>query len=157
MNVESYFDDYPGRDWQSATGTDRLRFAVVGLGCFAVEWALPAIERADTRVASVVVSVSDATAARVGREFGTARQLSYEEFHDGVARDVYDAVYVCTPNARHLPVAETAAGLGKHILCKKPLERSFERAERIREVCQEAGVTLMTAYRMQFDPAIRPL
>jgi len=54
--------------------------------------------------------------------------ITYDEYHDGVAADAYDAVYVCTPNALHLPYVETAAELGKDVLCEKPMEGSLERA-----------------------------
>ena len=41
--------------------------------------------------------------------------LTYEELTDGAATDEYDAVYVCTPNALHLPYAETAAEHGSSV------------------------------------------
>jgi xylose dehydrogenase (NAD/NADP) len=62
---------------------------------------------------------------------------------------------VCTPNALHLDYVETAADLGKPVLCEKPMEASVERAERMVEAAESADVPLMIAYRMQTDPAVR--
>jgi xylose dehydrogenase (NAD/NADP) len=67
----------------------------------------------------------------------------------------YDAVYVCTPNALHLPYAETAADQGKAVLCEKPLEADAGRAARLVTTCEDAGLPLTTAYRIQADPALR--
>ena len=69
--------------------------------------------------------------------------------------DAYDAVYICSPNALHLPYAETAAALGKAVLCEKPIEASSERARTTVERCKTAKVPLAVAYRMQTEPAIR--
>lgn len=52
-----------------------------------------------------------------------------------MAADAYDAVYVVTPNALHLPHVEAAASLGKAVLCEKPMEaRSSERDSWVRAV-----------------------
>ena len=67
--------------------------------------------------------------------------------------DTYDAVHVATPTGRHLGHVETAAELGKDVVTEKPMAKSVERAERLREVCEEAGVTLMVAYRPRAEPA----
>jgi xylose dehydrogenase (NAD/NADP) len=81
--------------------------------------------------------------------------LTYDEFHDGEATEAYDAVYIATPNAKHLEFAESAADFGKAVLCEKPMEASAERARRMVEACEDAEVPLMVAYRMQTEPAVR--
>ena len=86
-------------------------------------------------------------------EVGADRVLSYGEHDDGEAADADDAVYVATPTGRHLGAVETAAELGKDVVVEKPIEKSVERARRLREVCAEAGATLMVAYRLRAEPA----
>jgi xylose dehydrogenase (NAD/NADP) len=153
MDVEGLLADLTRRDWDVDTD-GVVRFAVVGLGRFARNSALPAIAESQYCAATAVVSGDPGKAGRVADEYEAAA-LTYDEFHDGVAAGEYDAVYVCTPNALHLPHAEAAAALGKDVLCEKPLEASAERAERLVEACDDAGVRLFTAYRMQAEPATR--
>lgn len=142
------------RDWD--TGVDgTVRVAVVGLGGYAVNRALPALARADYCEPTVAVSGSPDTATDVREEFDLARVLDYDAYHDGTAADAYDAVYVATPPALHPEAVKTAAGLGKHVCCEKPMAATVEGAERMRTACREAGVTLAVAYRMQFDPVVR--
>ncbi|WP_101297835.1 D-xylose 1-dehydrogenase Gfo6 [Halegenticoccus soli] len=149
-------DDLARRDWDAgADGT--VRFAVVGLGNFSRRVVLPSIADADYCEATTLVSGSAEKARAVADEVGAARGITYDEYADGVARDAYDAVYVATPNALHLPHVETAADLGKAVLCEKPLEATVERAESLVYACEEADVPLMTAYRMQVDPTFRRL
>ncbi len=155
MELESYFDDFTRRDWQQMEdGTVRL--AMVGLGWWTREMAIPAVEESDLCETSVVVSRSKEKAESVARETGTiAHGLTDEEFHDGAAADAYDAVYVVTPNALHLPYVETAADLGKDVLCEKPMEATVDRAEELVAAADAGGVTLMVGYRMHTEPAVR--
>jgi len=143
------------RDWERAVDGGPLRFAVVGLGWFGRDVALPAIEDSDYCEATAVVSGSAEKASSVAEERGLDAAFTYEEYADGEHADEYDAVYVVTPNALHLPHVETAASLGKDVLCEKPLEATAERAERVVGVCEDAGVRLMTAYRMQTTRSVR--
>ncbi|WP_225336372.1 D-xylose 1-dehydrogenase Gfo6 [Halomicrobium urmianum] len=149
-----WIDSYDERDWQTTTdGT--VRYALLGLGWWTVDVALPAIESSDLGDVTTLVSSSTEKAQRLAEENGVDHGISYDEFHDGAASEAYDAVYVGTPNAYHLEYVETAADLNKPVLCEKPMEASIERAERMVEVCEDADVPLMIAYRMHTDPAVR--
>lgn len=154
MDLTDYFDGFTRRDWQTITeGT--VRIAVVGLGEFARDRALPAIRDSEFCEPTLLVSGSPAKAEWVADTFGVGHVIDYEAFHDGEAIDTYDAVYVATPPAYHREYADAAARLGKHVLCEKPLARNVAEAERMVEACAEAGVTLMTAYRLRAEPAVR--
>lgn len=157
MELSSLTDDFDRRDWQDVTETDDpVRFAMVGVGWWTREQAMPAVVASDLSETTVLVSGDREKAESVASESETVEHaLTYDEFHDGVASDAYDAVYVVTPNARHVEYVETAAELGKAILCEKPMEATVERAERMVEVCDEHDATLMIAYRMQTEPAVR--
>jgi predicted dehydrogenase len=155
MNLNRVFDTYTERDWQTKTdGT--VRIAVIGLGWWTVEHAIPAIESTDLCETTVLVSSSQNKATQIAADHESVEEvLTYDAFHDGAATDAYDAIYVCTPNALHLTKVETAARFGKDVLCEKPMESTADRAETMVETAEEAGITLMIAYRMQTDPAIR--
>ena len=129
---------------------------MVGLGWWNREQAIPAIEESDYCEVSVAVSGDSEKAKRVAEASKTATSgITYEDYHEGAADDEYDAVYICTPNATHLEYVETAAALGKDILCEKPMEASVDRGERLVNICEESDVTLMIAYRMHAEPAVR--
>ena len=148
------FTDVRERDWD--TGVDgTVRLAVVGCGGFARGVVLPAIEACDYVDPTVGVSGS-ADNREAAAEYGL-ETTDYDGYAAGELADEYDAVYVATPNRLHLPHVETAAEQGKHVICEKPLEATPERAEQAVDACEQAGVRLMTAYRMQTDPLVRRL
>lgn len=152
--MHEWLDAYERRDWQTTTeGT--LRYALIGLGWWTTDVALPAIADSDLGETTVLVSSSTEKAEGIAAANDVEHGISYDEFHAGERADAYDAVYVGTPNALHLPYVERAADLGKAVICEKPMEATVERAERMVEACESADVPLMVAYRVQTDPAVR--
>ena len=157
MDLQRYLEDVTARDWQASDpGEDGpVRLAMVGLGWWVREKSIPAVAQSDFCETRVLVSRDTADARALAHETDAAVGISGEEYHDGVAIDEYDAVYVCTPNATHLPYVETAAELGKDVLCEKPMEASVDRAERMVDAVEGSDSRLMVAYRMHTEPAVR--
>lgn len=154
MVLDDYFERFTRRDWQTTTEI-QLRIAIIGLGGFARDRALPAVRDSRFCEATVLVSSSPKTAAALAEEFSVDQVLSYEEFHEGVSSEEYDAVYIATPPAFHASYTETAAKFSKHVLCEKPLAGDISAAENMVETCASADVVLMTAYRLRTEPAVR--
>jgi predicted dehydrogenase len=75
---------------------------------------------------------------------------SYEALFDAKP----DGVIICTENNRHRPLVEMAASRGVHVLCEKPIATTLEDARAIVDVCERAGVLLMTAFPLRFSPAL---
>lgn len=155
MLAETDFGSFEQRDWRSETETDEIRFAVIGVGGYARNYILPAIRDSDYCNVTTLVSGNPEKARTVGEAFDVGRIVTYDQFHDGVGVEDYDAIYVATPPARHLPFVESAAAFDKHVLCEKPLEVNAKRAERLVTACDDAEVRLMVAYRLQTDPVMR--
>lgn len=156
MALTEHFEAFTRRDWEVETGDDPIRFAMIGLGWWVLEEAMPAVEEADYCETTVLVSGDPAKAERAADANQSVQVgITYDEFHDGVASDRYDAVYVCTPNALHREYVETACDLEKPVLCEKPMAASVEDAEAMVVSAEDADVPLMIAYRMQTEPAVR--
>ncbi|WP_129115437.1 D-xylose 1-dehydrogenase Gfo6 [Halegenticoccus tardaugens] len=153
MSVDDYLRSVREPDWEELE-SGMLRLAMVGLGWWTREQAIPAVEASKFCETTALVSSSGDRAAELAAELTNAEAaMTYDEFADGEETEAYDAVYICTPNARHLTHARTAAEHGKAILCEKPMEATVERAEEL--VAAAADVPLMVAYRMQTDPQVR--
>jgi xylose dehydrogenase (NAD/NADP) len=115
MSVADYFESVNHWDWErSESGT--LRIAMISFGRWTREQAIPAVEDSGSRETTVLVSRSREKATAAAEEISTVESiLTDEEFTDGAATDEYDAVYVRTPNALHLPYAEAAAEHGNSV------------------------------------------
>ena len=98
---------------------------------------------------SAVVSRDAARAAAFADEFGIA--ASYSRRHDMFASDV-DAVYIATPHVTHFDIASEAIAAGKHVLCEKPLGMNEREVRELAARAAHAGVFLMEAMWMKFNP-----
>ena len=154
--MELDLDTFSARDWEEPTDADPVRFAMVGLGWWTREQAIPAVEDADHCETTVLISSTVEKADDVAASLdGIEATLTYDDYEAGAATEHYDAVYVCTPNALHLSNVEPAAEYGKAVLCEKPMEATVADARALVDACDEADVPLMIAYRLQTEPVAR--
>ncbi len=61
-------------------------------------------------------------------------------------------MYIALPNSMHAEFTIRAANAGVHVLCEKPLAVTADECQQMIDACREAGVKLMTAYRLHFEP-----
>lgn len=154
--LDDYLREIDQRDWEQPAVDGTVRFAMVGVGWWTREEAIPAVRDSEYCETTVVADISEqAVSEVVATVDGIEQGLTVDEFTDGVAADAYDAVYVCTPNRTHLDYVSASAELGKPVLCEKPMEATVDRARQLADVCTDHGVSLMIAYRMQTEPLVR--
>src|SRR5271163_2304 len=133
------------------TVTKKIGYAVVGLGSIAKSSVLPAFARTRRAKLVAVVGREKKGAESVARQFNVRPAFASAQFADCLASPDIAAVYIATPQSEHLHLAAQAAKAGKHVLCEKPLAATVAQATKMVEVCREAGVLLMTAYRKYFE------
>ncbi|GAA0913986.1 Gfo/Idh/MocA family oxidoreductase [Nonomuraea longicatena] len=127
-------------------------------------WGIAATGGIARTVGAVIAAEPGMRVAAVGsRELGRAAALAadlgaeraYGSYAELCAAPEVDAVFVATPHAQHLEVAEAAIAAGKAVLCEKPLTAKLAEAERMVALARDAGVFLMEAMWMRFNPLIR--
>src|SRR5512136_2198841 len=96
--------------------SNRIGFAVVGLGRIA-EWAiLPAFRHSQRAKLVAVVSGDERKAKRLAARFGASDYYTYNDYVLCLNHPQVQAVFVATPNGNHADFAIRAAGSGKHVL-----------------------------------------
>lgn len=88
-----------------------------------------------------VVSITDVDAARA-QDFASTHGIEtiHRDYEEAIADSNVDIVSICLPLAFHAPVSICAARHGKHILCEKPLARTFREAAAMEAAVNAAGV-----------------
>ncbi|WP_327103595.1 Gfo/Idh/MocA family protein [Nonomuraea glycinis] len=131
-----------------------------------LNWGIAATGGIARTVGAVIAAEPGMRVAAVGsRDLGRAKAMAatlgaesaYGSYAELCADPGIDAVYVATPHAQHLEVAEAAIAAGKAVLCEKPLAATMADAERMVRLAREAGVFLMEAMWMRFNPLIQSL
>lgn len=132
----------------------RVGYALVGLGNLSLNQILPAFTKCQYSRVVALVSGDAKKAAKVALQYGIAPENLYDYGNFDGIRDnpAIDAVYIVLPNSMHEEFTLRAAAAGKHVLCEKPLSVSAASAQKMVDSCKKAGVKLMTAYRIQYEP-----
>ena len=128
----------------------RHRIAVIGLGMAVTPHARSLLDlQARVEVAYAFSRSEERRRAFAERfDFPTTGEL------ERIVGDAsVDALLILTPPNTHLELVERCAAAGKHILLEKPLERSTERALRLVETAEAAGVKLGVVFQHRFREA----
>ncbi len=133
-------------------GRKNTRYAVVGAGWFAQAAVLPGFANAKHAELAAIVS-GDATKHKELGERYKVPCHTYEQFDGLLASGAIDAVYIVLPNALHKEYTVRAARYKVHVLCEKPLAANAQECRDMIDACQQAGVKLMTAYRLHLESA----
>ena len=131
-------------------GSRQVGYAVIGLGHIAQSAVLPAFMHAKNSKMVALVSGDAEKRAKLARKY-RCDAYDVRDLNDVLDRPDVDAVYIAEPNDKHVDFAVRCAKEGVHVLCEKPLAVSEEECRRMIDACRDAGVKLMTAYRLHFE------
>ncbi len=132
---------------------NKLRMAVVGVGLIGQVHAA-CINDAGNMELAAVIDPDEETGRSIAEQYGC---LYLKDASELAAHPEIDAVNICVPEEYHLAVTEVCAAAGKHVLLEKPIAKTAADAQRIADVCREAGVRLMVEHTIHFVDEYRVL
>ena len=138
----------------SAEVIERYGIAVVGCGSIAQGVHLPAYRKYGYRVVATC-DVLEENAKKAAEEYAVSFWTT--KIEEVLDRDDVDVIDLAVPSQVRLSLVEKIAPSGKHILSQKPLAPTYAEAERIVEICAEAGITLMINQQGRWAPYHRAM
>lgn len=66
-----------------------------------------------------------------------------------------DAVFVCTPSAGHLEIAQRAADAGCHLFIEKPVSHTLDGVERLRRTALSRRLAVLVGCQWRYHPRVR--
>jgi UDP-N-acetyl-2-amino-2-deoxyglucuronate dehydrogenase len=121
-------------------------FGLVGCGLIGKVQA-EAIESIAGARLLAVCGRDEVRAAEFAARYKITAYTDYDKFleHPGLR-----IVTICTPNGTHAQLGINAARAGKHVLVEKPIEIDLDRADRLIQACDSAGVKLGVIFQSRF-------
>lgn len=130
----------------------RTRWAVVGLGTFAIGQVIPGfLASKDSRITAFVSGNRD-KARDLAARYGVSKIYSYENFDQIASDKEIDCVYIVLPVGLHAEYTIRALKAGKHVLCEKPMASTAAECEAMIAAAKAAKKQLGVAYRVHFEP-----
>lgn len=127
-----------------------LRWAIIGAGNIAHKFVR------DARRANADFVAVGSSAVERARAFAEEMDIPhFGTYHDVLAREDVDAVYIATTHNFHVANALAALKAGKAVLVEKPIATSVVELQALRAAATEAGALVMEAMWSRFLPLYR--
>jgi myo-inositol 2-dehydrogenase/D-chiro-inositol 1-dehydrogenase len=128
-----------------------IKIGIIGAGYIAGVHASILARDERVRVSSVHDLIPD-RAQQLARVHDAAPASSPDEVIESC-----DAVFITTPNTRHVPLALAAIDAGKHVFCEKPLATTIADAETVFEKAQHSNAVFQVGHNRRFAPVYATL
>ena len=130
----------------------RMRWAIVGLGTYAVGQVLPSFASARQSRMTAFVSGNPDKASELGSRYGVTKFYGYDNYDAIADDDEIDCVYIVLPVGLHAEYTVRALEAGKHVLCEKPMASTSAECEMMIAAAKNNDRRLGVAYRVHFEP-----
>jgi predicted dehydrogenase len=129
----------------------KLKYGIVGCGGIANQKHLPAIRNLEDADALAFCDIVVERAEKANLEYADGKGKVFTDYRKLIEEDL-DAVFVLTPNISHAEITIAALRAGKHVLCEKPMAKSYAEAQRMIEERDKSGKLLTIGYQNRFRP-----
>ncbi|MDR3050867.1 MAG: Gfo/Idh/MocA family oxidoreductase [Oscillospiraceae bacterium] len=130
----------------------QFRVGIVGCGGIANGKHLPALQKLPQVQLVAFCDIVPERAQQAAEKYGAPGAKVYTDYRELVADSALDAVHVLTPNKSHAPITIAALESGKHVLCEKPMAKTYADAKAMLDAARRTGKTLSIAYQNRFRP-----
>lgn len=137
---------------------EKLKIGIVGCGGIANGKHLPAIKKNGNFEIVAVCDLIEERALKAKKEYGTENTNVYTDYKQLLEQEKeIEAVYVLTPNRSHSFISIDAMKAGKHVMCEKPMAKTYADAKAMVETAKETGKILNIGYQNRYRPDSRYL
>ena len=135
--------------------SDKIRVGIVGTSWWADAMHVPAVHHhPDAEIVAIC-----------GRNEENAREIAsrwsipavFTDWMGMINNAELDAIIVSTPNDTHYSISMMAIDAGLHVLCEKPLARTYARAAEMAKAAQEKGIVNLVPFTYSYMPTARYL
>ena len=136
---------------------DALRTAILGTGGFAHRHAkvLAGLPR-EVELAAFC-NRTPAKAEAFATQYAGGKAQVFTDYHEMLEAVPLDLLVICLPPFAHQDEVELAAQKGIHIFIEKPIALQSERAWRMVESTEQAGVKTQVGFQLRFGGAVEKL
>lgn len=130
--------------------TSKIKVGIIGCGGIASAHLSRLSEMPDVQL----TCFCDVIKERAERFASTSNGRAYTDFHDMLAKEELDAIYVCLPPFAHSDEVEIAAERGVHVFIEKPIALDMKTAGRMVEAARRYGIKTQVGYLSRFGAAV---
>lgn len=127
-----------------------IRVGIIGCGKIAQVRHLPEYANNKNVQIAGIFDRNKERAKEIAKQYGAK---AYESLESLLKDQEIDAVSVCVTNNEHAVTTMKALGVGKHVLCEKPMAMSMEDCNKMVQTAKDNNRILMIAQNQRLTPA----
>ena len=126
----------------------KLRVGIIGCGGIANGKHMPALAKYEKQCEMVAFcDIIEERAVKAAKDYGSEDAKSYVDYKELLKDESIDVVHVCTPNRYHYFNTIDALEAGKHVMCEKPMAKSYAEGCAMLEAAKRTGKKLTIGYQ----------
>lgn len=130
---------------------DRIvRVGIVGCGGIANGKHLPALSRIENVQMVAFCDIIKERAEKAAKEYGTKDAAVYTDYKEMLEKEDVEVVHVLTPNKSHAPISIYAMEHDCHVMCEKPMAKTYADAKAMLDAHKRTGKKLTIGYQNRF-------
>lgn len=127
----------------------KLRVGIIGCGGIANGKHMPALKKMPEVEMTAFCDIITEKAEKAKAEYGTEDAKVYSDYKELLKDGSIDVVHVCTPNRSHSFISIDAMEAGKHVMCEKPMAKTYAEAKAMCEAAKRTGKKLTIGYQQR--------
>ncbi|MBR6747934.1 MAG: Gfo/Idh/MocA family oxidoreductase [Clostridia bacterium] len=129
-----------------------VRLGIIGCGGIGTGKHLPALSKVEGVEIVAFCDIIVERAEEAAKKFGTPDAKVYEDYKELLKDESIEVVHVCTPNRSHSFISIDAMEAGKHVMCEKPMAKTYAEAKAMLEASKRTGKKLTIGYQNRYRP-----
>lgn len=130
--------------------TKILKIGIVGCGGIANGKHMPALSNLEDVQMVAFCDIIEERAQKAAKEYGAEGARVYTDYKEMIDTEELDAVHVCTPNKSHAPISIYALENDCHVMCEKPMAKTYADAKAMLEAYKKSGKKLTIGYQNRY-------
>ena len=132
--------------------SDILRIGIIGCGGIANGKHMPALKKQKDVQMVAFCDIIEERAVKAAKDYGTPDAKTYTDYKKLLEDKTIDVVHVCTPNKEHSFITIDALEAGKHVMCEKPMAKTYAEAKAMLDAAKRTGKKLTIGYQNRHTP-----
>lgn len=127
-----------------------VRVGIIGCGGIANGKHMPALKKIEGVEMVAFCDIIEERAQKAAEQFGIEGAKVYTDYKELLQDASIEVVHVCTPNRSHSFITVDALEAGKHVMCEKPMAKTYAEAKKMLDTAERTGKKLTIGYQTRW-------
>ena len=128
----------------------KVKVGIIGCGGIANGKHMPSLSKIDEVEMVAFCDIVVERAEKAAEQYGVEGAKVYEDYTELLKDESIEVVHVCTPNRSHSFISVAALEAGKHVMCEKPMAKTYAQAKEMYDASVRTGKKLTIGYQQRW-------